>query len=357
MVLARSGLRPPIILNDGWSSLRPSWPRVQQRVADGDVSISDVRVHDHYLKGSVFCRECGGRLCITKTKNRHGTEYLYFFCLANYRRRTVCHQKAISVELVEAHIEDKWAHVQFEPKYADLLRELNETDMDIRRGENKKIGARATKRLAVLNGEKEKLLRAHYADAIPLDLLKKEQARIAAESQAVERKLATANANFDNIKDLLERCLDLLANCHNAYLASPASIRRMLNQAVFEKFLVDFDGSTEAVPTNLFGILLRQDFVLGAGIAHDDLADNEVPVHRNADWANGRPISLDKDANEEQVRRPERSGSRTCLRHLQKVGLNKTLLAEGVGFEPTEACTSRLFKSRAFVRSAIPPGA
>jgi len=31
--------------------------------------------------------------------------------------------------------------------------------------------------------------------------------------------------------------------------------------------------------------------------------------------------------------------------------------AEGVGFEPTEAFTSRLFKSRAFVRSAIPPGA
>ena len=29
--------------------------------------------------------------------------------------------------------------------------------------------------------------------------------------------------------------------------------------------------------------------------------------------------------------------------------------AEGVGFEPTEACTSQLFKSCAFVRSAIPP--
>ena len=30
-------------------------------------------------------------------------------------------------------------------------------------------------------------------------------------------------------------------------------------------------------------------------------------------------------------------------------------VAEGVGFEPTEACTSQLFKSCAFVRSAIPP--
>jgi hypothetical protein len=74
----------------------------------------------------------------TRTKNRHGTEHLYFFCLANYRRRTVSHQKAISVELVEAHIEDKWAHVQFEPKYADLLRELSEAEMEVSRLDNKK---------------------------------------------------------------------------------------------------------------------------------------------------------------------------------------------------------------------------
>ena len=42
-----------------------------------------------------------------------------------------------------------------------------------------------------------------------------------------------------------------------------------MNQAVFEKFLVDFDGSTEALLTDMFGILLRQDFVLPAGTLHD----------------------------------------------------------------------------------------
>jgi hypothetical protein len=41
---------------------------------------------------------------------------------------------------------------------------------------------------------------------------------------------------------------------------------------------------------------------------------------------------------------------------VQETKPKKCLLpAEGVGFEPTEAFTSRLFKSRAFVRSAIPP--
>ena len=36
-------------------------------------------------------------------------------------------------------------------------------------------------------------------------------------------------------------------------------------------------------------------------------------------------------------------------------GVSRHHRAEGGGFEPPEACTSRLFKSRAFVRSAIPP--
>ena len=35
-----------------------------------------------------------------------------------------------------------------------------------------------------------------------------------------------------------------------------------MNQAVFEKFLVGSDGSTEALPTDEFGVLLRPDFVL-----------------------------------------------------------------------------------------------
>ena len=30
-------------------------------------------------------------------------------------------------------------------------------------------------------------------------------------------------------------------------------------------------------------------------------------------------------------------------------------MAEGVGFEPTEACTSAVFKTTAFVHSATPP--
>lgn len=63
------------------------------------------RVHNQYLKGSVRYAECGSTLCITRAVNRHGSEYLYFFCLGNYRRYTACQERAVVVELVESYIE------------------------------------------------------------------------------------------------------------------------------------------------------------------------------------------------------------------------------------------------------------
>jgi site-specific DNA recombinase len=344
------GTHEPLVAQDVFD-------KVQSVLESHNVAGGRDRVHNHYLKGSVYCRQCGGRLCITKTRNRHGTEYLYFFCLANYRRTRVCQQRAISVDLVEARIEDKWAHVQFDPEYAELFRQLIEEQMEVSRNENRKIAARAERRLGLLSEEKEKLLRAHYADAVPLDLMKKEQARIGAEVATLERKLEAASANFEILRIRLEKCLDLLANCHEAYLTAPPHIRRLMNQAVFEKFLVDMEGSSEAVPTDLFGVLLRPDFVMVVGQTQHQIDDDQsIPVHRNSDWANGLPSSLVKVLRSRATSQAERTGSQTRLRTHRRVGLNKKHLAEGVGFEPTEACTSRLFKSRAFVRSAIPPG-
>jgi hypothetical protein len=87
--------------------------------------------------------------------------------------------------------------------------------------------------------------------------------------------------------------------------------------------------------------------VLPAGTAYIDLVEREVSVHRNSDWVNGRPLNLGNGIGEDKVRceQTKRTGTRTCLGHLQKVGLNKTLLAEAKakGLEPSNLLTARPF--------------
>ena len=57
--------------------------------------------------------------------------------------------------------------------------------------------------------------------------------------------LAASEVTFARIEEVLRRCLNF-ADCHAAYLSAAKQIRRHMNQAVFERFLVGEDGSTEA---------------------------------------------------------------------------------------------------------------
>ena len=68
----------------------------------------------------------------------------------------------------------------------------------------------AERRLAELQVESAKLLQAHYADAISLDVLKAEQQRIALAKAGAERRRADAQASDKHIERQLERVLSLL---------------------------------------------------------------------------------------------------------------------------------------------------
>ena len=48
------------------------------------------RTHNHYLKSSVVCGRCGGRLCFGRSRGRHGEHYDYFFCVSRQQKRNQC---------------------------------------------------------------------------------------------------------------------------------------------------------------------------------------------------------------------------------------------------------------------------
>jgi site-specific DNA recombinase len=82
--------------------------------------------------------------------------------------------------------------------------------------------------------ETEKLLRAFYANAIPLELLKDEQDRITAQERAAKQELDDAESDLDGWQDVLRTAINLAGNCHAAYLKARPSVRRRFNQAVLE---------------------------------------------------------------------------------------------------------------------------
>jgi hypothetical protein len=67
------------------------------------------------------------------------------------------------------------------PETAELLRSIVGSEISRMNSGASKEYKRQTKRLAKLQDERTSLLRAHLADAVPLDLMRSEQDRIASE--------------------------------------------------------------------------------------------------------------------------------------------------------------------------------
>jgi site-specific DNA recombinase len=89
-----------------------------------------------------------------------------------------------------------------------------------------------------LERERQKLLEAHYAGAVPIDLLGREQERISRSLLKIANQLAATSLEFEAVERNLQLALDLTVDCGAAYRDAPEHIKRMFNQAFFAKILV-----------------------------------------------------------------------------------------------------------------------
>jgi site-specific DNA recombinase len=153
-----------------------------------------------------------------------------------------------------------------------------------------------TKERARLEDEQSKLLHAHYAGAIPLDLLKKEQDRITAGLETIKNRIeahhdeyADARNNLDDSLHLLEHAADIYARCDDAN-------RRLCNQAFFTKIYIEEEGEVRADYARPF----------------DALTSREVQADALT-WAQTA-------RNENEVRTPTEDGSSVKGSHLAHLG-------------------------------------
>ena len=89
-----------------------------------------------------------------------------------------------------------------------------------------------------LEREQLKLLQAHYADAVPLYLLKEEQGRIGRALQNINGQMEAYQAESAVVADNLNSVFELLDDCGRVYKLAENFERRCFNQTLFKKILV-----------------------------------------------------------------------------------------------------------------------
>jgi site-specific DNA recombinase len=188
------------------------WQRVQDILSAQNQAGEKQREHNHYLKGSVYCGGCGSRLIITYSRGRAGKIYPYFVCSGRHNKHTDCTFRAVLIETIEQNVLDHYADYELKPDVRIAIEQTLTSEFETIREEAAAERQRLLKRQQRLLAERSKLLQAHYAEAIPLDLLKSEQDRSAAPSPKSTNDSSLPRASYTLIEHNLSGTLRFLEN-------------------------------------------------------------------------------------------------------------------------------------------------
>ncbi|HEV8556833.1 MAG TPA: recombinase family protein, partial [Actinophytocola sp.] len=220
------------------------WLAVQDVLAAHNHVGEKDRTHPHYLRGTIFCSSCGARLVFSQNTGRGGT-YQYFMCLKKKTKQNNCHRPAVRLERIENSIAGFYANFHLPPERAEQIREAVREELASQQDESARSLKRALKRKQRVQDERQKLLQAHYAGAVPQDLLASEMKRLTRELVEADVEITAAKASSSHVEATLTAALTAAGNCQAAYLTAPDHVRRQINQGFFEKLFISEDGSVE----------------------------------------------------------------------------------------------------------------
>ena len=279
-----------------------TWQQVQN-VLKSHTMGERTRQHPHFLKSTVWCGSCGGRLIVQMSRGKLGGTYEYFMCSERHSKRKNCQQRSVQIYQVEKQIEQHYTSIYLSESQKESLKAILYRELDERRKEELSSQGNIRLEKDKIARKQKKLLEAHYADAISLDMFKEEQVVLQRAMVDIETKLSVLEQNYELVKDNLDSVLEIAANTGKLYASAPEHIKRILNQVFFEKVLVH---------------------------AHDDVKPEKTPVFEALLSAQTKQLAIASELSCQTLSDKMISYAR---------GLSNILLAGDEGFEPPNART------------------
>ena len=153
----------------------------------------------------------------------------------------IAHQSFTELD-VERLIEYYYKTIQVSAQVRGDVAGMLHAEFDRLRASEAKELEQLTKQRDKVEAERFKLLQAHYADAVPLDMLKREQSRIGAALETIDNHIVAHDNEYLEARENLEDSLGLLTNVSDIYRRCDDLNRRLCNQTFFTRIYIDEEG-------------------------------------------------------------------------------------------------------------------
>jgi site-specific DNA recombinase len=200
------------------------------------------RVHQHYLKGGIFCDRCHrqgrtSRLIFTQHTGRAGKKYAYFVCRG--RQDGLCDLPHLRIENVEDAVVEHYRSFALPAAFVTQVREILDRTLDNEQTATKELHASLSRRIRDLDLQENRLIDALADGSLPGDKIRAKLRDITIQKDRLKVGLADTSAELAAGGEILRRSLELLVDPYGMYRDGADNVRRLLNQTFFDRFYVD----------------------------------------------------------------------------------------------------------------------
>lgn len=195
------------------------------------------RVHNHYLKGLIFCDRCQRRLIILPGRSKSGAQYFYYICRG--RQDKSCDLPYLPVAAVEDAIERHYINVQLSDDFCAAVRHRLDAAMASTTDSTRRLRAQYARQLKELNAREDGLLELVGDPDWPKDKLTAKMRAIREERTQIEARLSESDIPLDAGYEVLTTVLRLLEDPQALYRQSSIRARKVLNKAIFTRLYLD----------------------------------------------------------------------------------------------------------------------
>jgi site-specific DNA recombinase len=286
-----------------------TFERVQLMLDQKRVAGERAYKHQHYLKGSVFCGDCGNRLVYSITTGR-SKKYPYFFCSARING-TPCNMRFnIAPKKIEAAISEHYETVKLTPAEVEQAKAAIQALADVTSGALNHIRTTKSQLISKLKKRQDELLEMRFEKTISKTVFARKQATLEDEIEAAKDSLAKTDDQLQIDAAQLDRALELAGDVAAVYEAADHQTRRGYNQAFFKKLLVIAEAEpgeekpivriAESELTEPYALLLAEGLM-------DDL-ETEIQLIRQTESSPNRNRASNADPVSNFERMAEREG-------------------------------------------------